>query len=569
MYYTLGIGGFSHDSSAALLEDGKLAAAVQEERLSRIKHEGGFPYKSINYCLDSAGIKLDDVSAVAFYAKKSNWDKVLFTLAKDSVLNPIYSISHIRNVAVGFGRRLYMSAQFRAEYERFLVKTKLDRSKFHFYDHHSCHAASAFLCSKYDNAIILCIDSVGDGKTTSGWIGRGNSIIPVDLKIRYPHSIAKIYAKITEFLGFHSLGDEYKVMGLAAYGKPSRIEELRKLVRFLPNGEIKLDMNYFTYHDGYGFSSKFYDVFGLPRGNNTPVDGNYADIAASIQALFEEVVMHHALYLKKSTGIRNLCLCGGTALNSKCNGKLVLTGEFDNIFIPPAASDLGTSIGAALLHWNQKLNKPRSFVLETDALGPRYDDPFIKSELEKYNLKYVETEDPSIAAAKLISKGRIIGWFQGRMEFGPRALGYRSILADTRKAEIKNKINSTIKFREEFRPFAPSILRECVKDYFEKDINCPFMTFTLMIKPDRQSEIQGVCHVDGSGRLQSVAENENPAYYRLIKEFHKITGVPVVLNTSFNLAGEPIVCSPYDAIRTFFTSGMNDLIIGKYILSKD
>lgn len=568
MTWTLGIGGYSHDASAALLRDGKLVAAVQEERLTRIKHIGGFPYKSIEYCIEVGGIGPKDISAIAFYAKKSNWDRLLLGALKASFLNIRDTLSDTQGFIDTIGNRVYKSLRFRAELRRFFFETGFGKAIFYDYDHHACHAASAFYSSPFDKAVILCIDGAGDGKTTSAWIGRGNVISEIDLGIRHPHSLGLVYHRVTEYLGFLSSGDEYKVMGLAAYGEPVYLNKLRNMIILHTDGSYRLNMNYFKYQYQFSLSEKFYKTFGPPRKKDDEVTEHYANMAASLQRLFEEVLIHLALELKKRTGLKNLAISGGSALNCRGNGKLLLKGEFDSIFVPPGASDLGTSIGAAQYHYHQVLRKPRACHMKRDDWGPGYGDEEILEELNRSGLKYKRLVHPAATAAELIAEGNIVGWFQGRMEFGPRALGYRSILADPRRKDVKDRINKTIKFREEFRPFAPSILREYVKAYFNADVNCPFMTFTLDVLPEKRSEILGIVHVDGTGRLQTVSKEDQPLYYSLISKFNELTGVPVVLNTSFNLAGEPIVCSPHDAIRTFYTCGIDVLVMGHYLVRK-
>lgn len=565
--YILGIGGYSHDASAALLCNGELLAAAQEERFTRIKHIGGFPYESLKFCLKSAGIKPEDITAIAFYAKKSNWDRYLLDVIKASIFNVGYTLSHSKGFIYSVGFRGYKSLNFRADYARFLFETGFNKKIFFDYDHHACHAAAAFYPSPFEKAIILCVDGGGDGKTTTAWVGNGTNINEIDLGIRPPHSMGLIYTRITKYLGFPSPGDEYKVMGLAAYGKPIYYSSMKKMIIFNESG-YSLNMDYFNYQYQYSFSNKFYDEFGPPRKKGEEITEHHANIAASVQKLFEDVLIHLALWLKKKTGIKKLAVSGGSALNCKGNGKLLLTGEFEDIFVTPGASDIGTSIGAAQYHCHQKMGFPRKFVMKTDNWGPEYTDEDIFNELNRSSIKYKILDNPSITAAELIANGKIIGWFQGRMEFGPRSLGYRSILADPRQRDIKDKINRTIKFREEFRPFAPSMLREYVKDYFKANVDCPFMTFTLDVIPEKQNNVQGIVHVDGTARLQTVTREDQPLYYALISRFYELTGVPIVLNTSFNLAGEPIVCSPYDALRTFITCGIDALIMGKYLIEK-
>lgn len=568
MYWVLGIGGYSHDASAALLCDGQLIAAVQEERLLRNKHIGGFPYKSISYCIKAGGIKSTDISAIAFYTKKSNWDGYLWNVVKFALRNFSYTLTNLKGFVHSFGYRAHKCINFRADLERFFYETRFEKGLFHDYDHHACHAASAYYSSPFDEALVLCVDGGGDGKTTTAWIGKGNRLSEIHLGIKHPHSLGLIYHRITEYLGFLSSGDEYKVMGLAAYGKPVYFDKLKNIIIFQKGGAYKLNMEYFNYQYQYSLSNKFYKNFGPARREDEEINEHYVNMAASVQKLFEEVIIHIAVELKNKTDINNLALSGGTALNCKSNGRLMLTKVFDNIFVPPATSDLGTSIGAAQYHYHHVMQHPKTFHMKSDDWGPEYSNEEILEEFNRSGLKYESLSDPAFTAAKLIADGNIVGWFQGRMEFGPRALGYRSILADPRQKDIKDRINKTIKFREEFRPFAPSILREYVKDYFNVDVDCPFMTFTFDVLPEKRKSIQGIVHVDGTGRLQTVSKEDHPLFYSLIAHFERLTGIPVVINTSFNLAGEPIVCSPYDAIRTFFTCGMDALIIGKYLVRK-
>jgi carbamoyltransferase len=412
------------------------------------------------------------------------------------------------------------------------------------------------------------VDGGGDGKTTTRWLGEGNSLRELPDRVCDPHSLGLFYTRITRYLGFGSTGDEYKVMGLAAYGKPEYYNEMKDMIIY-KNGSFRLNMKYFDYQYRYGLSKKFLSTFGPPRSKDEDISEHYQNIAASAQRVFEETVLKLALGAKKQTGVKNLAICGGSALNCKANGELLLTGEFDNIYVLPSAGDAGTSIGAAQYHYHQVMGGPKSFVLRTDDWGPGYDENDILLNLKRSGVKYEKLNDPAIKAAELLAEGNIVGWFQGRMEFGPRALGNRSILADPRSADVKDRVNATIKFREQFRPFAPSCLREHVAEYFEADVDSPFMTFTVGCHKEKQAVVPAIVHVDGTSRLQSVSKEDQPLYHALISRFYELTGVPIVLNTSFNLAGEPIVCSPYDALRTFITCGIDVLIMGDFMVTKE
>lgn len=566
MNWILGIGGYTHDASAALLCDGKPIAAVQEERLSRIKHVGGFPYKSIKYCLEVGGIKLHDISAIAFYTKKSNWDGYLIDAIKAGFRDIGATYKNLANYVDFLQNRIVISLTFRGKLHYFF-KQGFNKKIFFDYDHHACHAASTYYASPFDEAIIMCIDAGGDGRSTTMWLGRGNTLSEIKKSIKFPHSIGLLYSNISRYLGFPYIGDEYKVMGLAAYGKPLYLEKLKDMITLTKDG-YRVNLRYFNLNN-YSLSNKFYKEFGPLRKKGDEINDHHKNMAASIQELYEEVVLHISLCLKKQTGIKNLGIAGGVALNCKANGRLLCSRVFDKIFVPPAASDAGTSIGAALYHYHHTMRMPRNFVIKTDSFGPEYNDEEILDELKRSGVKYNSLDNPSHAAARLIAQGKIIGWFQGRMEFGPRALGNRSILADPQKGYVKDRINKTIKFREEFRPFAPSCLREKVDEFFHIDVDSPFMTYTLDVLPEKRNSIQAVVHVDGSARLQTVSKEDQPLYYALITKFYELTGIPAVLNTSFNLSGEPIVCSPYDALRTFFTCGIDELIIGKYLVKKN
>jgi carbamoyltransferase len=563
----LGIGGFSHDSAAALVVDGKLVAAVQEERLTRVKHVGGIPTNAISYCLETSGLTLADLDAITFYTSRKHWTKLCRSYLRSSASHPVDSLMHPGR----FLRRLswhgYRIISFEAELRRYLVASAIPYGKFFDYDHHLCHAASTFYSSPYDEMSVLCVDAVGDGKTTSFWHADENGLREVSPAVPHPHAIASLYSQITRYLGFHSLGDQYKVMGLASYGTPQYLSEMSKLVE-RRHGGYRLNSDYFDWREDYRLSPKFSEVFGSARLPDEPIEKRHRDIAASLQSFFEGIVLELATFLKEKTGCETLGLAGGSALNCAANGKILRSGLFKNVFVLPCASDLGTCLGAAQYHAHTKLGEPRNFNLTTDAWGPSFDDAEIEAILRRSGVSFTRSHQIETDTARLIANGDIVGWFQGRMEFGPRALGQRSILADPRAPEVKDRVNMTIKFREEFRPFAPMILRENVEEYFGIDCAMPFMTFAVNAEKEYIDKIPSVVHVDGTSRVQTIDKGASPQLHNLISEFKKLTGVPVLLNTSFNLAGEPIVCSPEDALRTFFTCGMDVLAIGSFLVTK-
>ena len=563
--YILGIHFSSHDTSACLLRDGKIIGFIEEERLNRIKHTIEFPSQAIDTLLKSEGISLDQVDYVAIPTTHSTpFGKLLRFISNFDLRWTILMIA--------------MSFKYQFKYTRTLQRFKRrlnkDRTEVIFVEHHTAHMANAFLVSPFKNAAILSIDGGGDGLTNRLAYGEENKIQNIT-SASLPHSIGFLYYLVSHYLGFASAGAEGKVMGLSSYGDPdSYIDLFRDIVQFKDNGIYTLNRQYLTMRPS-GFLSGSVDVsdyfikrFGPPRVKGKPISKRHENIAASLQKITEETVAHVLNHLHNTTKCDNLVLGGGVALNSVMNGKLHHLTPFKNIFVQPLSYDGGNAAGAALYTWNVILGRPRQYQLDTCYLGPEFSSNNILQSLKEAKLNFEILEDPSRRAAELVADGKIIGWFQGKMEAGARALGNRSILADPRAVDMKDTINARVKHREPFRPFAPAILEERMTEYFEDSIPVPFMERVFRIRPDKRNLIPAVTHIDGTGRLQTVNEKSNQKFYRLIKEFHRITNVPVVLNTSFNIRGEPIICSPSDAIRCFYTTGIDYLIIDKFLLSK-
>jgi len=579
--YILGINAYHGDSSACLIKDGSLITAVEEERFRRIKHWAGFPTKSIKYCLESEVLSLEDIDYIAINRnpKANLYKKVLFTLRnrpsfaliKDSLKNAL----KVKDIKIIMSERLGMKGQ------------KIKAELYHI-EHHRAHMASAFFVSPFERAAILSIDGFGDFVSTMMGIGEGNKIEVID-QVNFPHSLGLFYTALTQYLGFPKYGDEYKVMGLSAYGRPIYLKEMEEIVRLKQNGRFELNLDYFVHHSegvsmlwedsepilGRAYSDRLIEKFGPERRYGEPITEHHQDIAASLQAMYEKAFFHILNYLYERTKIKNLCLAGGCALNSVANGKIFDNTPFKEVYIQPAANDAGGSLGAAYYLYHQIFGKQRNFVMDKVYWGPDFSEAEISEklkvrseELNNCKIEKIDNEDKLCKkVAKYIADGKVVGWFQGRMEWGPRALGNRSILVDPRRAEMKDILNARIKRREPFRPFAPSILLEAVGEYFEKDYPDPFMIKVYPIKEDKRKVIPAVTHVDGTGRLQTVSKEENPLYYKLIKEFEKITGVPVVLNTSFN-ENEPIVCTPDEALDCFLRTKMDVLVLGNVIICK-
>ena len=591
----LGVSAFYHDSAAALVADGRIVAAAQEERFTRRRHDAGFPAEAICYCLRAGKVDLDQVDHVVFFEKPLiKFERLLET--------------YLANVPRGFAsfrmaiplwtkdklfQRLNLEKALAAFSERGSAAGKLL-----FAEHHQSHAASAFFPSPFREAVVLTMDGVGEWATTSVWIGRGNTLEPMQ-EIHFPHSIGLLYSAFTYYTGFKVNSGEYKVMGLAPYGEPKYAQLiLDKLIDLKEDGLFWLDQSYFNYATGLTMTSrKFHDLFGgPPRNPETRLAQRDMDLAASVQKVTEEIMLRLTRSLAETYGIPNLCLAGGVALNCVGNGKVVRDGAFERVWVQPAAGDAGCSVGAALAVYHQHFGRPRNPNDALDAmhgafLGPEFSQSEIEERLTAAGAKFTVHREPDLyeRSCEALEAGHAVGWFQGRMEFGPRALGARSILGDPRNPLMQKNLNLKIKYRESFRPFAPSVLREDVADYFDLDIDSPYMLLVADVKRDRcrvmsseeealfaidklnvaRSEIPAVTYVDYSARVQTVHTETNPRYYALLSAFKRRTGCSVLINTSFNVRGEPIVCTPEDAFRCFMGTEMETLVCGNCYLRKD
>lgn len=552
----LGVNCFMHDTAACLVKDGELIAFGEEERFNRNKHTTEFPYQAIAWCMKEGHLGVSEVDVVTLTFKP--WLCLVRGLGQIITYCPLV-ISRYKN------RFAHSLCQFSRKSQ---IKDLGIRAPVHHVGHHASHLASAFFVSPFREAALLSIDGGGDFVSTTLAFGRDNSI-KILKEIRNPHSVGDIYSAITDYLGFRPYSDEGKVMGLAPYGKPRFIDQFRQMVSLKPDGSFRIDPTYFGFAAGGWVTDRFVEVLGPPRGKGESLDERHADIAASVQQITEEVVFHTLRYLAEITGVKKLCLAGGVALNSVTNGKIEDETQFDEVYIIPACGDAGTALGSALWFYHQVLKNPRLDAALTHAYyGYCTTNEELKAFLDSSKIPYETLSDPASRAAKLIANGAIVGWFQERAEIGPRALGNRSILADPRIPEMKDIMNKRVKHREPFRPFAPSILIEETGNYFEKNHATPFMLHIFQIRKEMRNVIPAVTHVDGSGRLQTVSKEANPLYWQLITEFQKLTGVPVVFNTSFNDKGEPIVNTSKDAVKCFYTTGMDYLIMGNYLLNK-
>ena len=577
--YILGINAYHGNASAAIIADGRLIAAVEEERFNRVKYAAGFPVEAIRYCLQAAGVTIDEVDHIAIPRdpRARMGTKLMYALRM-----PSFALE-----------RFKVMAQFKgipeALAEAFDLSPKQIKAAYHRVEHHQAHLASTFYVSPFEQAALLSADGLGDFASTMWGLGQGHRM-RIDGSIAFPHSLGMYYTAVSQYLGFRKFGDEYKVMGLAAYGEPKYLNEFRRIVRSKRGVGFQLGLRYFKHHRtgpemtwrdadktpevGAMFSHYMAKRLGPPRNPSAPVEQVHRDCAASLQARLEEVLFEMLRGLYAKTKVKSVCLAGGVAFNCVANGKIFDKTPFEKIFVQPAAGDAGLAIGAAYFVHHQILRLPRSFVMEHAYWGPGYAHDKIRaavdaSNLQSDGLEILELHEKEIAkeAAREIADGKIVGWYQGRAEWGPRALGNRSIVADPRRPEMKEILNARIKHREMFRPFAPSILEESTGEYFEKSYPSPFMTQAYAVRREKRDMIPAPTHVDGTGRLQTVTYAANPRYWSLIREFLTLTGVPVVLNTSFN-DNEPIVCRPQEAIDCFRRTKMDVLVMGDILIRK-
>ncbi len=560
--YVLGISCFYHDSAAALLKDGVVIAAGQEERFSRKRHDSDFPSKAIQYVLHEAGIRPEELDAVGFYDKPLlKFERMLSTYVATF---PRSFNSFRKAMPIWLHEKLWVPSIIRKELKPY-------KGPIYFAEHHMSHAASCFLPSPFEEAAILTVDGVGEWATASYGVGKGTDVTMLK-EIRFPHSLGLLYSAFTYYLGFKVNSAEYKVMGLAPYGKPVHFDRImREMVHLKEDGSFKLDMKYFAYDHGLRMTNGAFDEFfgGPPRKPETWMAEREFDIAASVQKVCEEVVLHMVRHLHAQTGLTRLCMAGGVALNCVANGRVIRETPMKELWVQPAAGDAGGAVGVAHYLYNTIEKRPRAKGWTHAYLGPQFTDAEIAQYLDGAGAKYTTLTDHDLPrrTAKLVSEGNVVGWFQGRMEFGPRALGARSILADPRDPKMRDTLNMKIKFREGFRPFAPSVLMDKAAEWFEIDCDSPYMLLVAQVREGKRT-IPSVTHVDNSARLQTVTRDEAPLYYDLIRAFDEITGVPIVINTSFNVRGEPIVCTPHDAYLCFMRTNMDHLVLGHHLLDK-
>jgi len=578
----LGINAYHGNASAAIVCDGRLVAAVEEERFNRVKYAAGFPAQAIRYCLKEAGLTLAEVDHVAVprnpYARLAT--KIFYALRM-----PSFAKDRAKVLARFTGIPEALAAAFETD------RKKL-KAEFHRIEHHQAHLASSFFVSPFERAALLSADGLGDFASTMWGTGTGDQM-EIAGAVAFPHSLGLFYSAVTQYLGFLKFGDEYKVMGLAAYGKPEQAEAFREIVRFdeRANGNgFRLGLDYFTHHYagpemswaeadktptlGTLFSEKMASRLGPVRMPEEPLEQRHRNLAAALQARLEEVYLGMLKKLAERTGLKAVCLAGGVAFNCVANGKIFDATAFEQVYVHPAAGDGGLAVGAAYFVWHQKLHKPRSFMMEHAYWGPGYSREEVRRAVDAsgvsqsgFSIAELPEEELMRQTAAIIAEGKILGWFQGRAEWGPRALGNRSIIADPRRPEMKEILNRRIKHREIFRPFAPSILAEATGEYFEKSHPSPFMTLAYSVRPEKREKIPAPTHVHGTGRLQTVTREANPRYHALIAAFRTLTGVPVVLNTSFN-DNEPIVCRPEEALDCFLRTQMDALVLGDFLITR-
>ena len=594
--YILGISAFYHDSGACLLKDGEIIAAAQEERFTRKKHDAGFPHHAILYCLKEAGIAAKDIDNVVFYEKPFvKFERLLETYL---AFAPKGFTSFAKAMPVWIKDKLFQKSALIKELKQTLDESVDWRERLLFSEHHLSHAASAYYPSPFDSAAVLTLDGVGEWTTTSLAIGKGSDLQVVK-EIHFPHSLGLLYSAFTYYTGFKVNSGEYKVMGLAPYGEPHYADLIReKLITVADDGSFQLDMSYFDYATGLTMTNKKFDTLfgGPPRTSETELTQREMDLAASVQKVTEDIVLKLARGIAKETGETNLCLAGGVALNCVANGILLREKIFDNIWIQPAAGDAGGALGAALSSWYLHHNQQRANGTERDAmkgafLGPEFTDNEIETELTACGANFKKFSEPDMIeeVASALADEKAVGWMQGRMEFGPRALGGRSIIADPRSPIMQKQLNLKVKYRESFRPFAPSVLREDVSEWFEHETDSPYMLLVADVQNEKRrsmtedeealfgidklnvprSSVPAITHVDYSARIQTVHADTNPKYHAVISKFKEKTGCPLIVNTSFNVRGEPIICTPTDAFKCFMGTEMDILAVGNYVLYKE
>jgi carbamoyltransferase len=575
----LGINAYHANSSAAILVDGRLVGAVEEERLNRVKYAAGLPVQAIQYCLRAAGVTLSEVHHIA--VPRNPWAR-LGTKLRFALRMPRFAMERAKVLTRFAGLKEELAAALNLD-------PRSIRAQFHRVEHHQAHMASAYFVSPFERAAVLSADGLGDFASTMWGMGEG-SRLRVDGAISFPHSLGMFYTALTQYLGFWKFGDEYKVMGLAAYGEPAYSDEFRRMVQARTPIGFELGLRYFSHHktgpemtwkeaDRTPGLGKIYSAFlekrlGHARAADEPLDNRHKDLAATLQATLEEVLLANVNALQRQTGMKSLCLAGGVAFNCVANGKILEQTPFERVYVQPAAGDGGLSLGAAYFVNHQVLGNPRNFVMDHAFWGPEFGPSEIRQSIESRttpnsDTRIVELEEESLVrtVAEHIAHGRVVGWFQGRAEWGPRALGNRSILADPRRPQMTETLNQRIKHRESFRPFAPSVIEEAVGEYFDRTHPSPFMTFTFGVKGSKRALIPAPTHVDGTARLQTVDKRTHPLYWNLIRAFGDLTGVPLVLNTSFN-DNEPIVCRPEEALDCFERTRMDVLVLGNFILER-
>ena len=591
----LGISSYYHDSAAAILRSGRIVAAAQEERFTRKKHDAQFPKNAVRYCLQEANVGVNDLDSVVFYDKPIlKFERLLDTYLSYA---PSGFRSFVAAVPVWLKEKLYLKRTLKQELAALLACKESELPPILFAEHHESHAASAFYPSPYDKAAVLCLDGVGEWATTSAWLGEGATLTPL-WQVEFPHSLGLLYSAFTYYLGFKVNSGEYKLMGLAPYGKPIYTQLIwDHLIDIKPDGSFRLNLDYFDYCTGLRMTNqKFADLFGAPpRDSDATPTQRDMDLAASIQAVTEEIVIKLARQLQSETGADYLCMAGGVALNCVANGRLLREGIFKDIWIQPAAGDAGGALGAAYASYYTYRGQPRvqghglgKDQMQGSLLGPQYAQAAVIQALSELGASYTVLDDESLysTVAGLLASENVVGWFQNRMEFGPRALGARSIIADPRSSTMQSQLNLKIKFRESFRPFAPAVKEEAVEKYFNLDRPSPYMLLvaqvhdSIQLHPDQsleglaqlhqvRSSIPAVTHVDYSARVQTVNAESNPQFYKLLTAFEAQTGCPVLVNTSFNVRGEPIVCTPEDAYRCFMGTDMDYLVVGNVLLAKE